>query len=169
MVDEKRDTTWATIFPKLADRLGLSLTSNIRILDFGCGQGEFADEIRKADLDVSGTDFIDRLPRSFSEGLKAIVEHPYELPFQDSSFDLVVSQSVFEHVMDYDSAISEIRRVLKPDGVTIHGFPSCYRIFEPHVFVPAATLVRWKAWLAFWAYAGIRNRSKCRSSGLYLA
>lgn len=60
--------------------------------------------------------------------------------------------------MDYDSGISEIRRVLKPDGLTLHGFPGRYRFIEPHVFVPAATLVRWKAWLSLWAHAGIRNR-----------
>ncbi|HVP37453.1 MAG TPA: methyltransferase domain-containing protein [Terriglobales bacterium] len=42
------------------------------------------------------------------------------LPFIDNSFDFVVSNAVLEHVADISSALSEIRRVLKPDGITYH-------------------------------------------------
>lgn len=49
------------------------------------------------------------------------------LPFEDNSFDLVVSHEVFEHLPDMDSAAREVRRVLKPDGLTyifVHSFTS---------------------------------------------
>jgi ubiquinone/menaquinone biosynthesis C-methylase UbiE len=38
------------------------------------------------------------------------------IPFEDSSFDLVMANAMLYHVPDVDKSISEIRRVLKPDG-----------------------------------------------------
>lgn len=38
------------------------------------------------------------------------------LPFQDNSFDVVVSQEVFEHLPDPWAALAEVSRTLKPGG-----------------------------------------------------
>lgn len=40
-----------------------------------------------------------------------------QLPFAEDSFDTVICLNVLEHVFDYSSALSELRRVLKPSGV----------------------------------------------------
>ena len=48
--------------------------------------------------------------------LRVISENPYRIPFDDNTFDIVFSDQVFEHVQDYPTAISEIKRVLKPTG-----------------------------------------------------
>ncbi|SFV87489.1 similar to Methylase involved in ubiquinone/menaquinone biosynthesis [hydrothermal vent metagenome] len=42
------------------------------------------------------------------------------LPFDDKSFDYVISDQVLEHITDPQKAISEAHRVLKNDGVVIH-------------------------------------------------
>jgi ubiquinone/menaquinone biosynthesis C-methylase UbiE len=60
--------------------------------------------------------------------------------------------------MDYDAALAELRRVMKPGGVFLHMFPPRTTPIEPHVFVPLATVVRSKAWLYMWALLGIRNQ-----------
>jgi demethylmenaquinone methyltransferase/2-methoxy-6-polyprenyl-1,4-benzoquinol methylase len=39
-----------------------------------------------------------------------------QLPFPDSSFDLVTSAFGFRNLADYDAGLREIRRVLKPGG-----------------------------------------------------
>ena len=39
-----------------------------------------------------------------------------ETPFEDSTFDFVFHNQVFEHVPDLDKALQEIRRVLKSLG-----------------------------------------------------
>jgi ubiquinone/menaquinone biosynthesis C-methylase UbiE len=44
------------------------------------------------------------------------------LPFDDASFDAVLSTDVFEHVMDLDLAFSEIMRVLRPGGSLLTRF-----------------------------------------------
>lgn len=50
-----------------------------------------------------------------------------ELPFDDASFDVVISNAVFEHVPDVPAALAQVVRVLRPGGVChirIHLFPS---------------------------------------------
>jgi len=42
-----------------------------------------------------------------------------ELPFPDDHFDFIFTQYALEHIPDLDRAVSEIRRVLKPDGIII--------------------------------------------------
>ena len=39
-----------------------------------------------------------------------------KLPFKDNTFDFIVCSEVLEHIIDYQSAISEINRILKPQG-----------------------------------------------------
>ena len=46
------------------------------------------------------------------------------LPFADASFDFIFSSSVLEHVRDRDTAMAELHRCLRPDGVMVHITPS---------------------------------------------
>ena len=66
--------------------------------------------------------------------------------------------SVFEHVVNQGEAISEIARVLKLDGATLHAFPSRWRPIEPHIFVPFGGAIQADWWLRFWARLGVRNQ-----------
>ena len=77
---------------------------------------------------------------------------------QGGTFDVVVSNSVLEHVRDIDGALLEIHRVLKPGGASLHFFPPMGKPIEPHVFVPLGGLLRAPWWLALWAFVGVRNR-----------
>lgn len=71
------------------------------------------------------------------------VVEPYNYPFEDNSFDIVISGSCMEHVERPWLWIPELARVLKPNSllaiVTHHSFPfheypwDCYRFF-PHAF-----------------------------------
>jgi SAM-dependent methyltransferase len=46
-----------------------------------------------------------------------------ELSYGDDIFDLVLTSDTLEHVPDFDRALAEIRRVLKPDGLHIFTIP----------------------------------------------
>ncbi len=57
------------------------------------------------------------------------------LPFADASFDVVISNHVIEHVGDVEaqeSHLSEIRRVMKSDGVGYLAVPNRWMLIEPH-------------------------------------
>ena len=146
-------------------RIGCAPSPEARILDFGCGAGERVDEFRRLGYQAFGCDVmlparpVGRLLDDIRHGvIRPIGVGPYRIPFEDDSFDLVFSVTVFEHVQDYDSALAEIRRVLKPGGVAVHVFPPPWKFLETHVFVPYASVFQAYWWLYLWALLGVRNR-----------
>jgi SAM-dependent methyltransferase len=145
-------------------RIGFSPLPDTQLLDFGCGAGQRVVEFRRKGFAAFGCDVA--LPRLPLEPMRGFIDQgivrpinatPYRIPFDDESFDMVFSITVFEHVMDYDSALAEIRRVLKPNGISVHLFPAPWKPIETHAFVPFASRIRWYWWLYLWALVGIRN------------
>ena len=51
----------------------------------------------------------------------------YDLPYAAEAFDLVVCYSVFEHLLEYDRGLEEVRRVLRPGGTFLLGMPAVSR------------------------------------------
>jgi ubiquinone/menaquinone biosynthesis C-methylase UbiE len=47
----------------------------------------------------------------------------YAIPWPDATFDLIVSEQLFEHVDDLDRAVAELARVTKPGGWGLHLIP----------------------------------------------
>jgi SAM-dependent methyltransferase len=95
------------------------------------------------------------------DGFRAIVPEPYRLPFEDETFDLVVSTSVLEHAANKRECFEEIARVLRPGGYAMHLYPpKWYLPREPHMLVPLANWF-WphvpRTWFALWAMLGVRN------------
>ncbi len=141
------------LFHRLAASVGYDVPHGANILDFGCGDGDLVERYVAAGYDAWGCDILIVEDRG---RLKAILE-PYALPFEDDSFDFIVSDQVFEHVQNPEAACAEIARVLRPGGLSIHVFPSKWRLIEPHVYVPLASSFRPRWWLAVWAKLGVRN------------
>ena len=74
------------------------------------------------------------------EGVDIILEDPYKFPFEDDTFDVLVTSSCFEHSEMFWVSFLESLRVLKPSGVMYcnapssnmpyHKFPvDCWRFF----------------------------------------
>ena len=97
------------------------------LLDLGCGEGLLA-LLKRKDVYLAGIDLSPELVEMATRNGydEARVGQLTELPFADASFDYVVSLDVFGHVdfADKDALLAEIRRVLRPDGVTMHGIES---------------------------------------------
>ncbi len=152
---------------KLAKANGIKITPESAILDFGCGSGKGVKEIQKLNCIVSGCDIsfktelnIDTESMEKQGILKKIELNPYRLPYSDNTFDIIYSEDVFEHVRNYPETISEISRILKPDGICIHTFASRYKIMETHVFVPFASVIQSRWWLRLWIMLGFHNEWK---------
>jgi SAM-dependent methyltransferase len=75
---------------------------------------------------------------------KLIAMNAEQLDFEDSSFDLVISLSTFEHIGDVAKALAEIRRVLKPGGSALISFEpiwTCSYGHHLHHFGPVSRLM----------------------------
>jgi SAM-dependent methyltransferase len=94
------------------------------VLDLGCGAGLLALLKRKG-ATVTGIDISrDCAAVARSNGYSAAVAGELTaLPFADQSFDYVVSLDVMGHIEfdQKDSVLAEIKRVLRSEGVTLHG------------------------------------------------
>ena len=90
-----------------------------RVLDLGCGTGEFLKRIRaEFDCDLAvGVDLFAGHLR-YAEGPVAQADG-HRLPFADGSFDFVVVRHLLQAIPDPVAFLREARRVLAPDG-TIH-------------------------------------------------
>jgi 2-polyprenyl-3-methyl-5-hydroxy-6-metoxy-1,4-benzoquinol methylase len=100
-----------------------------RVLDVGCGEGWFASELVRAGVEVVGIDVaeeplrrarrseMERSPIGQRPGLDLrLVDADGRWPLQDASFDVVWAGETIEHVCDTAGWLSEVRRVLRPDG-----------------------------------------------------
>ncbi len=136
--------------------------TSIRLLDFGCGAGQLVNDLCNMGYDAYGSDVWTTYARKpINERLSEIQLGPYQIPFDNNHFDIVVSTSVLEHAQNTEECFKEIYRVLKPGGYAMHLFPGkWYLPSEPHIYVP---LVNWfwpncpKWWLMLWAVLGVRN------------
>jgi SAM-dependent methyltransferase len=95
-----------------------------RVLDWGCGFGQMSALLREEGVDVVPFDYRPELEaptvRSLERyaGLEAhLSPDPVLLPFEDDSFDTVLSCGVLEHVENPDASLEELRRVLRPHGL----------------------------------------------------
>ncbi|ACV24340.1 class I SAM-dependent methyltransferase [Methanocaldococcus fervens] len=112
------------------------LPKGAKILDIGCAAGGFFVALSKIrnDLEFYGIDIADveeLLPKDLNIKFYRVNVDEEPLPFPDDYFDLVHTQQVFEHLYYPQRAMSEIKRVLKKDGLLYIGVPSTLRIFLP--------------------------------------
>ena len=94
------------------------------LLDLGCGEGVLA-LLKRKNVYLAGVDLsADLVAQARRNGYDAAcVGLLTNLPFPAASFDYVVSLDVFGHIGfdEKDLVLKEIKRVLRPAGVTMHG------------------------------------------------
>jgi ubiquinone/menaquinone biosynthesis C-methylase UbiE len=118
---------FGSLFRPIAADIAAVGPPSARILEVGCGPGHLSVRLaRDHDLDVTGVDLdprmIDRAQADADRDAgelrqpRFIVGDVAALPFDDASFDLVVSTFSMHHWSDPPSGLREISRVLRPDG-----------------------------------------------------
>lgn len=114
-----------------------------RVLDYGCGGGGVVAEGLQRGLDIYGSEVFyaggDARCQAAATGLlgdRIREMHDGRIPFDDSTFDVVVSNQVFEHVEDLDLALDQIARIMVPGGRLLSMFPSRDVWREGHCGIP---------------------------------
>ena len=107
-----------------------------RVLDFGCGSGYGAAEMAAHAVSVDAVDVSEEAvayaSATFAKpNLRYTSFDPDKLlPFDNGSFDVVISFQVIEHVEDFDCYVAEAKRVLVPGGLLVVITPDrAYRLF----------------------------------------
>lgn len=88
-----------------------------RLLDFGCGFGDFLEMCRLFGLDAVGVD------RSSQRRQGAAIEIVSELADVEGQFDVITMFEVLEHLDDPRTVLAALRKRLSPDGVLVVEVP----------------------------------------------
>ena len=90
-----------------------------RIVDVGCGRGEFLYAAKEEGWDAVGTDISETFVRYAKEkyGVKAIAGDLTRSGLEEGSFDAACLISVIQYVQDPKATLEIIRKLLKKDGI----------------------------------------------------
>ena len=136
------------------------LASGDWVLDLGCGEGRHvisayvAADVHSVGIDLSLEDlrttrekFADfEEPGNEAKSFGLSSASALALPFADNSFDKVICSEVLEHIDDYQAALREIERVLKPGGLFCASVPRrwpeqiCWALSEGYYQTPGGHL-----------------------------
>jgi len=143
----KDDLSDEPLWPTIRD----ALSRPGRLLEAGCGTGQWVQFLGKMGHDAVGIDYAPsglEVGRAHNPSLELLQADFRNLPFDDESFDYVVSFGAIEHdIGGPEDALREFYRVLKPNGKLMCSVPclNFYRILG-------------YPWLA------VRKWLKCRAS-----
>ncbi len=136
----------ASFFGPIADDVAAVAQGGARVLEVGCGPGRLSIALaRRLGLDVTGLDLdpamIERASVNADHEMGGDERRPTfvvgdvaALPFPDGSFDVVVSTLSMHHWSDPRAGLTEISRVLRPDGrALVWDFRRGTVPFHPHM------------------------------------
>jgi SAM-dependent methyltransferase len=141
MLDEEHRRGKARkILSVLQHFLGRDDLSGLLVADLGCSAGFITDELAEAgastlglDIDVPG---LAAAQSRFGARVSFLCAAGERMPLPDASLDAIVFNHIYEHVVDPDAVVADIRRVLKPDGVAYLGLGNKHQVMEPHYRLP---------------------------------
>lgn len=104
-----------------------------RVLENGCGVGLYVEKLTRLGSRVTGLEYdLERAAQAKVHSREIVNAAGESLPFPDSTFDLILSHEVLEHVRDDRQAVREMVRALKPGGRLAIFCPNRGYPFETH-------------------------------------
>lgn len=120
-----------------------------RVLEIGCGTGEFLAFLESKGIKVTGVEFADSAQRVKFKG-RLYVSRMEDLEIPSVSFDAVLLLNVIEHLADPVEVLKKISKMLTPEGVLLLRHPNSDLFFsKPYLYLieyPKYLLHRWLLW-----------------------
>ncbi|MEX2229522.1 MAG: class I SAM-dependent methyltransferase [Dehalococcoidia bacterium] len=138
-----------------------------RVLDLGCGLGEYVRAAERRGARALGSDIaVGRLREARRRGLAAepasaaayFSAAGEALPLRDGALDVIVLNEVIEHVADDRATLREIARALAPGGTCILYAPNRRYPFETHGIYLGKRYLFGNIPLVNWLPDALRNR-----------
>jgi len=165
--DAHSQRLFGSLFRGIASDIATVAPAGARILEVGSGPGHLSIRLaREHHLDVTGLDLDPAMVERASANaagsavngrrrLAFVVGDVAALPFDDASFDLVVSTFSMHHWSDRRAGLNEIARILQPEGrALIWDLKPGFALFhfhspDPLEFIPGSALslvsaTRWR-------------------------
>jgi ubiquinone/menaquinone biosynthesis C-methylase UbiE len=108
--------------------LAMEFTKGKKVLDIACGEGygtnlmaENAAEVKGVDIDIK---IISKAKKKYrGNNIEFLPGSLLNIPAMDKHFDIITSFETLEHISEHEKAISELKRVLHPDGILLISTP----------------------------------------------
>lgn len=140
------DRNRAVGYHKLIDDQAAALVQRVgagkSVLEVGCGTGLILERVAAFAGQAQGIDLSPgMLDKARARGLDVREASATALPFEDATFDVAYSFKVLAHVPDFDLALAEMARVVKPGGHLVFDIynRSSIRYLIKRVFGPRKT------------------------------
>ena len=95
-----------------------------RVLDLGCGDGDYAKRLKDLEFEVIAGDIDHNRFKYHKEIEFKHCDITKEMPFPDNTFDYVLLMEVVEHLRNPYTVLPEINRIIKPKGIMILSTPN---------------------------------------------
>lgn len=99
-------------------------TKGRKLLDVGCGAGQFLKLARERGWEAEGLEFDNALEQKLkTQGIPVTTGDFFHVSLQENSFDVITLWDVFEHFSEPRPALERLRRLLKPGGFLLLACP----------------------------------------------